>query len=137
MKNLATCTPTEFLKQSNRIRKSVEKWLTITDVMNIRMKHPKFTDDMSDEDKRKAVNEQVKENISEMLDAILEKHPEETVELLALLCFVEPKDADNHSMVEYLASFYEMLSDETVIDFFTLLVQLAQKNTSEGVSPSE
>lgn len=129
MKNLATCTPTEFLKQSNKIRKSVEQWLTVTDVMNIRTKHPTFTDDMSDEDKRKAVNEQVKENLSEMLDEILEKHPEETVELLALLCFVEPEDADNHKMVEYLAAFYEMLSDETVMDFFTLLVQLAQKNT--------
>lgn len=137
MKNLATCTPTEFLKQSNKIRKSVEQWLTVTDVMNIRAKHPTFTDDMSDEEKRKAVNEQVKKNLSEMFDAILEKHPEETVELLALLCFVEPEKADDHKMVEYLASFYEMLSDETVMDFFTLLVQLAQKNTAGDAKVSD
>ena len=36
MKNLANCKPSEFLVQTNKIRKSVEKWLKITDIMNIR-----------------------------------------------------------------------------------------------------
>ena len=137
MNNLAKCTPTEFLKQTNKIRKSVEKWLTVTDVMNIRAKHPTFTEGMSAEEKRELVREQAMSNISEMLDAILEAHPEETVELLALLCFVDPEEADSHTMVEYLANFYEMLSDKAVMDFFTLLVQLAQKNTSEDVKVSD
>lgn len=36
MKNLANCTPSEFLKQTNKIKKSVEKWLKATDIMEIR-----------------------------------------------------------------------------------------------------
>ena len=36
LKTLATCNPYEFLAQTNRIKESVEKWLTVTDVLNIR-----------------------------------------------------------------------------------------------------
>ena len=35
-KNLVTCKPTEFLKQTNRIRKSAEKWMKATNVLEIR-----------------------------------------------------------------------------------------------------
>ena len=42
MKNLANCKPTEFMKQSNRIRKSAEKWLTDTDIINIRKSLPDY-----------------------------------------------------------------------------------------------
>ena len=32
MKNLANCTPREFLKQTYRLKKCVEKWLQETDL---------------------------------------------------------------------------------------------------------
>jgi hypothetical protein len=48
MKNLANCKPSEFLKQTNRIRKSVSKWLTDTDIANIRKRMPNIKDDASD-----------------------------------------------------------------------------------------
>ena len=41
-KNLANCTPKEFLVQTNRLRKSAEKWLKATDIMNIRKNIPIF-----------------------------------------------------------------------------------------------
>ena len=39
MKNLANCTPTEFLKQTSKIKRSAEKWLKVTDIMAIRKRY--------------------------------------------------------------------------------------------------
>jgi hypothetical protein len=139
MKNLANCKPSEFLKQTNRIRKSVDNWLKVTDIVNIRKRRPeiKFVPELADEDEKKAIiaenaknrNEQVRQNLSDMLDEILDKHPDETLEVLALCCFVEPEDVDSHSMVEYLEAFNELVSNEAVISFFSLLMRVGQMST--------
>lgn len=137
MKNLANCTPSEFLKQTNRIKKSVEKWLKATDIMEIRKRMPsgmpEVTADMSTSEKQKVLEkrqkmlrEQSNKNLSAILDAMLEEHPEETLEVLALCCFVEPEDVDSNPMSYYLRSVYEMIEDDAVKDFFTLLMSLAQ-----------
>lgn len=139
MKTLANCKPTEFLKQTNRVKKSVEKWLTVTDIMNIRKNVPKAPalEGLGESEKREAVEnykkrqqEQAKKNLSKMLDAILEEHPDETLELLALLCFVEPEDVDEHPISEYLTAVSEMLGDEAVIGFFTSLARWGVTVTS-------
>lgn len=139
MKNLASCKPTEFFKQTNRIKKSVEKWLTDTDILNIRKNvaaPSKITDDMDEEQKREAVKdykkrteEQARKNLSAILDAIFDKHPDETLELLALLCFVEPENVDDHPMSEYFNCVAEMLGDESVVGFFTSLARWGVKAT--------
>lgn len=132
MKNLANCKPSEFLQQTNRIRKSVSKWLADTDILNIRQTMPKIPDDATQEERKKAMEEQAKENLNLILDAILEKHPDETLELLALLCFVEPKDVDNHSVTEYLEAFEELISNKAVLNFFTSLMRLGNEATSKA-----
>lgn len=126
MKNLANCTPREFLTQTNRIRKSVSKWLTDTDVMNIRKRLPKLPDDITEEEKQAVLKKQASKNVNAMLDAILEDHPDETLELLALLCFVEPEDVDNYPMTDYLDAVSDLISNKSVIDFFTSLMRLEQ-----------
>lgn len=137
MKNLANCKPSEFLKQTNKIRKSVEKWLTVTDIMNIRKRMPEnmpeMNKDMSMEEgkivlekRQEMMAEQSRRNLSAMLDAMLDEHPDETLEILGLCCFVEPEEIDNHTVSEYLLSINELLSDEAVRDFFTLLMSLVQ-----------
>ena len=78
MKNLANCKPTEFLRQTNRIRKSVEKWLDINQVMEIRKQLPNYTDDMTEEDRENAMQKQALQNLGEIMDSAMEKHPEET-----------------------------------------------------------
>ena len=142
MKNLANCKPSEFLKQTNRIKKSVERWLTATDVLNIRKTLPVLSpvmDRMSSEERKQVrmenqrrIQDQSRENLSRMLDAILDEHPEETLELLALLCFVEPQDVDNHTMDEYLTAVGEMISNQAVISFFTSLAQLGLMDISKA-----
>lgn len=135
LKNLATCKPSEFLKQTNRIRKAAAEWLTATDILSIRKNLPKLdevTDDMSEAQRvaiaaknKEALQAQARVNAMAMLDAIMEEHPDETLELLALLCFVEPKDVDKHPMSEYLEAFTELIGSEAVIGFFTSLARLA------------
>lgn len=138
MKNLANCKPTEFLKQTNRIRKSVEKWLTVTEISRIRKQVPELKHidiDMTVEEKaelqaenRKRIEAQTLNNAMEILDAVMDKHPCETLELLALLCFVEPEDVDKHTVSEYLEAFTELIADKAVINFFTSLARLGQMN---------
>lgn len=134
-KNLANCTPKEFLVQTNRLRKSAEKWLKATDIMNIRKNIPKLnippeaTPEETTkimEKHREDLSKAAKKNFSEILDQILESHPDETLELLALVCFVEPKDVNNYKMTEYLLDITEVLEDEAVLSFFTSLTRLGQ-----------
>ena len=122
MKNLANCKPSEFLTQTNKIRKSVSKWLTDTDIVNIRKRMPKIKDGASDEEKETALQKQATENINAILDAILEDHPEETMELLGLLCFVEPENIDDYEVVDYLNAFSEIIGNKAVIGFFQSLM---------------
>ena len=129
MKNLANCTPTEFFRQTNLIRKSVSKWLTDTDIQGIRKRMPEIPEDASPEESREALERQANENLMAIFDAIMEEHPEETLELLALMCFVEPKDIDNHEMSEYLGAIAELVSNQNVLNFFTSLVGLVQRLT--------
>ena len=134
MKTLANCKPSEFLRQTNAIRKSVASWMTATDIMNIRKRIPekKFpTASMTVEERselerqnREAMQEQMKLNLSAMLDAALDEHAEETLELLALCCFIDPKDVDNYPVRDYLQAFYELLNDESVVGFFSSLIRL-------------
>ena len=128
MKNLANCKPSEFLVQTNRIRKCAENWLDVTGIMNIRKTQPVFQEGMTKEERQAAIQKQVKINLSKMLDAMLEAHASETLELLALACFVEPEDVDNHPMSEYIGAVNELINDKAVLGFFTSLVRLGQTN---------
>lgn len=51
MKTLANCSPREFLLQTNKIRKSVVKWLDETKILEIRANKPQFTEGATEEEK--------------------------------------------------------------------------------------
>lgn len=125
MKNLANCKPSEFLRQTNKIRKSVSKWLTDTDINNIRKRMPELPPMATDEEIGEAKRKQARENLNAILDAVLDEHPDETLEILALLCFVEPSHVDDYEVTEYLVSFNDLLNNRAVLDFFLSLMRLA------------
>lgn len=129
MKNLANCKPSEFLQQTNKIRKSVSKWLTDTDIVNIRKRMPEIDESVSEEERKNALDKQATKNINAIFDAILEDHPTETLELLALMCFVEPENVDDYEMSEYINSFNELINNTSVLSFFTSLTKLANQIT--------
>lgn len=135
-KNLATCTPREFLMQTNRIRKSAEKWMDATSILTIRKRKVEGLQEIPKDDAEEAarirkenavlIAEQRKKNLNEILNNALEEHIDETLELLALACFVEPKDVNNHKISFYLRNLSDILSDADVLGFFTSLAQLEQ-----------
>ncbi len=135
-KNLVTCTPTEFMYQTNRIRKRAESWFKVTGITDIRKRKadlediPKGATKAEKDAINKRNNEKVsalaKENVGLILDAIMEEHPKETLELLALACFVEPENVDDHKVSFYLRNLSEIISDEDVIGFFTSLASLGR-----------
>ncbi len=124
MKTLANCNPREFLRQTNKIRHSVESWLKLTDIINIRKRMPNIPAGATEEERKAVTEAQINANIHAMLDAIMEEHPDETAELLGLLCFVEPDDLENHAMTEFLAAATEMIDSPEVIGFFLSLQRL-------------
>ena len=136
-KNLATCKPSEFLKQTNRVRKSVEKWLDKTRIMEIRSRKVEgletVPENASEDEayeirKRNAekITAQQRKNLNDILTAAMEEYPDETLELLALICFVEPENVDDHSIAFYLNNLTDIISDKDVLGFFTSLAQLGQ-----------
>lgn len=120
MKHLANCTPREFLKQTNRIRRQAEKWLDWTHLKALR--HP-LRDDLP-------LEAQIKESALALLDAVLSEHPDETAELLGLMCFIEPEDLDRHTSAELIGALGEMLSSPEVIGFFTSSARWGRTATS-------
>lgn len=134
-KNLANCTPTEFVTQTYRIKKAAEKWLKATDIIKIRRNVPKL--DLPDapeaeeqlEEYHKKLRDASYENLSKIIDVVMGEYPRETVELLGLVCFVEPKDVDKYKMTDYLTNLNEIINDEAVLSFFTSLMRLGRTNT--------
>ena len=133
MKTLANCTPKEFLVQTNKIRKSVSKWLELTKILEIRKTQPEVDAAASAEEKKAALEKQVRRNLSAILDTILDEYPSETVEMLGLLCFIEPDDLDNHSMTEILANVTDIISSKEVLSFFISLTQLESSGILDTV----
>lgn len=136
-KNLANCLPVEFLKQTNRIKKSVEKWMKVTEMSEIRKRIPDLRGIEDKNERIELVRKKAMENLSLILDNALEKHPEETMEVIALCCFVEPENINDHPMSFYMKSVAEMIGDEGVLSFFISLSKLGQMNILSVSKASE
>ena len=136
-KNLVTCKPTEFLKQTSRIRKAAEKWMKAIGVLDIRKRKAEglreITKDMDPEEVAAArlenarkIADQSRRNLLDIVTAAMDDYPSETLEILALACFVEPENIDDHRVSFYLANLADILADPDVLSFFTSLAQLEQ-----------
>lgn len=142
MKNLATCKPSEFVAQTAKIREAVAGWLEAIDLEKIRSRKPAYvllpkeaTAEQKAETLRhnaELLKKQTADNLNEILDNMLAKHPQETLEILALCCFEEPEHIDDHPMDEYLNCIMDMMENKAVLRFFSLLVRLDQTSTSKA-----
>jgi hypothetical protein len=142
MKNLANCKPSEFLRQANKIRKAVGKWLTDTQIMEIRKRLPAYETAPANAtaEERKAVIErnkqaesaQARENLTAILDSILEDFPDETLEIIGLCCFIEPEEIDNHTTGELIKAVTDLINDEAVLSFFTSLMKLVNRSSTNA-----
>lgn len=137
MKTLVTCSPKEFLVQTNKIRHYVKEWLSLTKILEIRKNLPKVDKDATPEDRKKAFQDQVQKNMTAILDSILEEHPDETAELMGLLCFIDPDDLENHKMSEIFGGVAECISCPEVVSFFASLMASDRRNTSAPAKASD
>ena len=134
MKNLATCKPSEFVAQTAKIKTAVANWMDAIDLMKIRAIQPKYEVlpiDATPEQRAEIIKKnaeiqkkQTMQNLSKILDNMLAEHPQETLEVLALCCFVEPEHVDDYTIDEYMNCIMEMMQNKSVINFFSLLAQM-------------
>lgn len=134
MKNLATCKPTEFVAQTAKIKEAVSTWMDAIDLMKIRATQPKYEtipNDSTPEQRAEVIKrnaeiqrKQTMENLNKILDKMLVEHPKETLDVLALCCFVEPEHVDDYTIDEYMQCIMDMMQNKSVINFFSLLAQV-------------
>lgn len=134
MKNLATCKPTEFVAQTAKIKTAVANWIDAIDLMKIRAIQPQYeviSIDSTPEQRAEIIKKnaeiqkkQTMANLNKILDKMLIEHPKETLEVLALCCFVEPEHVDDYTMDEYMQCIMDMAQNKSVMNFFSLLAQV-------------
>ena len=120
MRTIANLNGVEFLRAINRTRHAVEKLMKVTDVLNIWKNNPTFTGEETEEEKLKMAREQIKKNLNDILDSLLEKHPEETYECIMALC-VRDEGEPEPDGIELIMAAFNLLSDKRVLDFLLQL----------------
>ena len=141
MKNLAKCKPTEFVAQTAKIKDAVADWMEIIDFVGVRAKRPAYimipkdatAEQINEINEKNATirKKQALSNIKELLDNMLVKHPAETLNVLALCCFIEPEHIDDYTIDEYFNCIMDMMENQCVMRFFKLLahLQMPQEST--------
>ena len=120
MKTIANLKGVEFLRAINRTRHAVEKLLSVTGVLNIRKNVPNFTGNETPEEKAEMERAQVKKNLNDMLDSLLETHPEETYECIMALC-VRDEGEPEPDGIELIMAAFSLIGDKRVLDFLSQL----------------
>ena len=128
MKTIANLNGVEFLRAINRTRYAVEKLMSVTDVLSLWKKNPVFTGEETPEEKLEKQKKQLKQNLSDMLDALLEEHPEETYECIMALCVREQGEPEPDGIEMVMAAF-NLISDKRVLDFLLQLGKSGLINT--------
>lgn len=120
MRTIANLNGPEFLRAINRTRYAVEKLLNVTGVMKIRKNIPAFTGTETAEERAEMERAQVKKNLSDMLDALLETYPEETYECIMALCVRDEGEPEPDGLELIMAAF-SLIGDKRVLDFLSAL----------------
>lgn len=120
MKTIANLNGVEFLRAINNARHAVEKLLSVTGVLKIRKNVPNFTGNETPEEKAEMERAQVKKNLNDMLDSLLETHPEETYECIMAMCVREEGEPEPDG-IEILMAAFSLIGDKRVLDFLSQL----------------
>ena len=120
MRTIANLNGVEFLRAINRTRYAVEKLMNVTDVLNIWKKNPAFKGDETPEQRHEMQRNQIKKNMNDILDTLLEKHPEETFECIMALC-VRDEGEPEPDGIELVMAAFNLISDKRVVDFLLQL----------------
>lgn len=120
MKTIANLNGVEFLRAVNRTRHAVEKLLSVTGVLKIRKNVPVFTGNETPEERAEMERAQVKKNLNDMLDSLLETHPAETYECILALCVLDEGEPEPDG-IELIMAAFSLIGDKRVLDFLSQL----------------
>ena len=120
MRTIANLNGVEFLRAINRTRHAVEKLMKVADVLEIWKKNPTFKGDETPSEMHEMQRNQIKKNLSDILDSLLEKHPEETYECIMALC-VRDEGEPEPDGIELVMAAFNLISDKRVLDFLLQL----------------
>ena len=123
MKTIASLDGIEFLRAINRTRHAVEKLMTVTDVLSIWKKNPEFKGNETREERHEMARNQIKKNLNDILDTLLEKHPEETYACIMAMC-VRDEGEPEPDGIELVMAAFNLISDKRVMDFLLQLGKL-------------
>ena len=116
MKTIANLNGVEFLRAINRTRHAVEKLMKVTDVLNIWKKRPVFKGDETPEQMHEMERKQIKKNLNDVLDTLLDTHPEETFECIMALCVRDDGEPEPDG-IELVMAAFDLIADERVLNF--------------------
>ena len=128
MRTIANLTGKEFLCAVNRTRHAVEKLMETTGVLKIRKNVPQFTGNETPEERQEMERAQVKKNLNDMLDTLLETHAEETYEFIMAMC-VRDEGEPEPDGIELIMAAISLISDKRVLDFLSQLGKLGLFDT--------
>ena len=125
-KTLANCKATDFLRQANKIRKVAKEYYDALNISGIRDRMAKkyATQDETGKAATRA------EYASEILDAILDENAEKTVEIIGMVAFLEPEQAEQLEPAEMFEILFDCLTSSRVMDFFIKLASLGGSDTA-------
>lgn len=126
-KTLANCKAADFLRQANKIRKSAKEYYDALNISGIRDRMAKkyAAQDESGKEATRA------EYVSEILDAILDENAEKTVEIVGMVAFMEPEQAQELDPAEMFDILLECLASERVMTFFIKMASLGGSDTAD------
>lgn len=132
MKTIANLSGVEFLRAINRTRHAAEKLMKATDVLKIWKNRADFKSEKDPKDMTKEEleqfkkkmhemeREQVKKNLNDILDTLLEEYAEETYECIMALC-IRDEDEPEPDGIELIMAAFNLISDKRVVDFLLQL----------------
>jgi hypothetical protein len=127
--NMSNCPQNEFMKHVYTLRHDVEEFVKLTGIARIRAEKTELTDDMTDEDQKKAITAHTHDKWDRILTACFGDNAEKTYEIMAKMCFtdvdvikgLEPYELNNLALM--------LLSSPRINNFFTSLKLWGLVNT--------
>jgi hypothetical protein len=131
MKTLANCNLKEFLQQTNKIRHKAADFYDIIGIADIRKTLPTMTGKETPAEAEKKRIEQGKKNLSAIIDKCLDANIDATIEIIGLMCFKTPEEAENMDATEFIDVVFEIIGSERVMNFFTKMVKSGLIDTAK------
>lgn len=131
MKTLANCNLKEFLQQTNKIRHKAADFYDVIGIADIRKTMPIMTGKETPEEAEKKRIEQGKKNLSAIIDKCLDANIDATIEIIGLMCFKTPEEAEKMDATEFIDVVFEIIGSERVMNFFTKMVKSGLIDTAK------